>query len=186
MMQSPFTRSIAVTSFAIATLAANLSWGQQSATAQSDSGCYMVTDSGKVVKLDKLCGGSAPPATNASMVKAKIKRRLGGIPVIDVTFNGRQTYEMIVDTGASGTLITQSMASALNVPIVGVERSTVADGSLVLFPIGQLQSMSVNGAEVRNVQVAIAERMPIGLLGHDFFNNYDVKIKQDVVEFYRR
>ena len=28
--------------------------------------------------------------------------------------------------------------------------------------------------------------MQIGLLGHDFFGNYDVKIKKDVVEFYVR
>ncbi len=33
----------------------------------------------------------------------KIKRRRGGCPVVDVTFNGDHEQEMIVDTGASMT-----------------------------------------------------------------------------------
>jgi len=88
-----------------------------------------------------------------------------------------------VDTGASGTLITQEMAEALEVEPVDSVTSVVADGSKVTFPLGYIQSMAVNGAVVRDIPVAIAPRMAIGLLGHDFFGNYDVQIKQDVVEF---
>lgn len=162
------------------------------ATAQ-DGSCFMVNSSGRSVNLDKLCGGSSTAPGTATVTtaprnlfQAKIKRRLGGTPVIDVTFNGNRTFEMIVDTGASSTLITRPMAAALRVPIVGRVQSAIADGSVVIFPVGQLASMSVDGAEVRNVQVAIADRMGIGLLGHDFLSEYDVKIKRDVVEFYRR
>lgn len=159
-----------------------------------DGSCFMVNASGRSINLDKLCGGSstsnpaAAAATTAprNLFQAKIKRRLGGTPVIDVTFNGNKTFEMVVDTGASSTLITRPMAAALRVPIVGQVQSAIADGSVVIFPVGQLSSISVDGAEVRNVQVAIAERMGIGLLGHDFLSEYDVKIKRDVVEFYRR
>ncbi len=62
----------------------------------------------------------------------------------------------------------------------------MADGRTVALPLAKVASMSVNGAEVKNVEVAIADKTDIGLLGHDFFDNYDVKIKQQVVEFYRR
>lgn len=167
-------------------------------SAQSDS-CYMVTSSGRVVGLDKLCSGGSQPARSNStprnaptsapagnMFQAKIKYRMGKTPVIDVTFNSNQTFEMIVDTGADGTLITRRMASALKLPITGAGEFEMADGRVVVMPLAQVRSMSVNGAEVRNVQVAIAEKTDIGLLGHDFFDNYDVKIKQHVVEFYRR
>lgn len=171
----------------------------QRVAAQDHNGCFMVTSAGRSISLDKLCGNPSPspkstaptsaavgtPVTNG-IFRAQIKRRLGGIPVIDVTFNGNRTFEMIVDTGASGTLITLPMATALKVQIVGRVQSSIADGSTVEFPIGQIRSMSVSGAEVKDVRVAIAERMSIGLLGHDFFNNYDVKIKRDVVEFYPR
>jgi aspartyl protease family protein len=164
---------------------------------QPNNGCFMVTESGRSLNLDKLCNQRGVPAmpnmapapqvtAPTGAFQARIKRRLSGIPVIDVTFNGNRTYEMIVDTGASGTLITQAMASALRVPIIGRVESSIADGSTVVFPVGQLRSMAVSGAEVQNVRVAIAARMDIGLLGHDFFSNYDVKIKRDVVEFYPR
>ncbi len=130
--------------------------------------------------------GPANPSGNQKVFQAKIKRRAGGTPVIDVVFNGNKSFEMIVDTGASGTLITQRMATALGVKPVGIARAGIADGSVVEFPIGRVQSIGVGGALVRNVEVAIARQMEIGLLGHDFFGNYDVKIKKDVVEFYVR
>ena len=135
-------------------------------------------------------GGSSTPKTqpggNPKVFQAKIKRRAAGTPVIDVTFNGNKTFEMIVDTGASGTLITQRMASALGVRSVGKIKAGIADGSVVEFDLGRVQSIGVGGAIVKNVEVAIAKQMDIGLLGHDFFGNYDVKIKQNVVEFYPR
>ena len=130
--------------------------------------------------------GPANPSGNQKVFQAKIKRRAGGTPVIDVVFNGNKTFEMIVDTGASGTLITQRMATALGVKTVGIARAGIADGSVVEFPIGRVQSIGVGGAQIKNVEVAIAKQMEIGLLGHDFFGNYDVKIKKDVVEFYVR
>jgi aspartyl protease family protein len=129
---------------------------------------------------------AAKPSGNQKVFQAKIKRRAGGTPVIDVVFNGNRTFEMIVDTGASGTLITQRMASLLGVRPVRTVRAGIADGSVVEFPIGMVRSIRVGGAAVQNVEVAIAKQMEIGLLGHDFFGNYDVKIKKDVVEFYVR
>ncbi len=136
--------------------------------------------------------GAQPPGNqpasggNQKVFQAKIKRRAGGTPVIDVVFNGNKTFEMIVDTGASGTLITQRMAAALGVRPVRTERAGIADGSVVEFPIGVVRSIGVGGAAIQNVEVAISKQMEIGLLGHDFFGNYDVKIKKDVVEFYVR
>ena len=129
---------------------------------------------------------AAKPSGNQKVFQAKIKRRAGGTPVIDVVFNGNKTFEMIVDTGASGTLISQRMATALGVRPVRTVRAGIADGSVVEFPIGVVRSIRVGGAVSQNVEVAIAKQMQIGLLGHDFFGNYDVKIKKDVVEFYVR
>jgi len=129
---------------------------------------------------------AAKPSGNQKVFQAKIKRRAGGTPVIDVVFNGNKTFEMIVDTGASGTLISQRMATALGVRPVRTVRAGIADGSVVEFPIGVVRSIRVGGAAIQNVEVAIAKQMQIGLLGHDFFGNYDVKIKKDVVEFYVR
>ncbi|MBL1173700.1 retropepsin-like aspartic protease family protein [Pantanalinema sp. GBBB05] len=178
----------------ITVVTTTMGWSQLT-IAQDNNGCYMVMPSGSTVNLDRLCGGSASPsgtnrASSPAVAKdiytARIKYRLSGTPVIDVTFNGSRTFEMIVDTGASGTLITRSMATALNVTPFNKSIATMADGRMVAFDIGRVNSIAIDGAEMRNVPVAIADRTNIGLLGHDFFGNYDVKIKQDVVEFYRR
>jgi len=115
---------------------------------------------------------------------APIKRRLGGTPIIEVTFNGTQRFEMIVDTGASGTVITQKIAAALGVVTVGKAKANTASAKAVEFPIGYLDSMEAGGMTVNKVPVAIAgTELETGLLGHDFFGNYDVTIKRNVVEF---
>lgn len=155
------------------------------AFSQEAGGCFMTDSTGRVIPLGGLCSGVTTP-TVQQIYRARIKRRDAGTPVIDVTFNGTQTFEMIVDTGASGTLITRQMAAALGVTPTGVIQAGMADGRIVRFPIGTVKSINVNGAVVNNVEVAIAEQTDIGLLGHDFFGNYDVKIRQDTVEFHRR
>jgi predicted aspartyl protease len=173
-----------ITSITIPTV--ELSSNRWPVWAQDDS-CYMITASGKRVSLGKLCRGASPqPALTKSFFQARIKRRDGGTPVIDVVFNGNRAYEMLVDTGATRTLVTKSMAQVLNLPIVGAGRFTMADGRTIEMPVGRVNSLSIEGAMIRNVDVAIAGDYAEGLLGSDFLGNYDVKIKRDVIEFHPR
>lgn len=112
-----------------------------------------------------------------------IKRRVGGTPVIEVNFNGDRQFEMIVDTGASGTVITQKMAKSLGVEEVGKAQANTASAKAVEFPIGYVDSIETAGVQVHRVAVAIAgKELEVGLLGHDFFGNYDLTIKRNVVE----
>jgi predicted aspartyl protease len=145
--------------------------------------CFMVTSSGKTINLGGICG---EVTANTRNFRVPIKRRSGKTPVIDVTFNGNQVFEMIVDTGASGTLVTEKMAKALQIKTSGTVNASIADGSQVQFRTGVVQSIGVNGAIVNNVEVAIAPRGEVGLLGHDFFGNYDIKILEKEIEFSRR
>jgi len=125
------------------------------------------------------------PAPNQVVFQAAIKRRVGGTPVIEVTFNGNHKFEMILDTGASGTVLTQQTANALGLVPVAKAKANTASAKAVEFPIGYVDSMEVGGAVARDVPVAIAPAsvLETGLLGHDFFGNYDVTIKRDMVEF---
>jgi predicted aspartyl protease len=136
-------------------------------------------------------GGIAPAAPTGavagSVFRVPIARRMGGTPVVNVTFNGSQTYEMIVDTGASGTLITQAMATSLGVTPVGQVRVDTASARDVAFPLGYVNTIEVGGAIANDVVVAVAgPDLSVGLLGHDFFGNYDVTIRQNEVEFRAR
>ena len=127
---------------------------------------------------------SVQSAKTQQVFQAPIKRRAGGTPVIDVTFNGNQTFEMIVDTGASGVAITPKMAAALGVVPTDKIRVDTASARGVEIPIGAVKSIEVNGAVVKDIRVAIAgPDLETGLLGQEFFGNYDVTFKQDVIEF---
>ena len=127
---------------------------------------------------------SKASSDNRRIYIARIKRRAGGTPVIDVTFNGRQRFEMIVDTGASGTVITSAMASALGVSVIGKAKVDTASAKGVEVPLAYLNSIAVGGAVIKGVVVAIGNSaLDTGLLGHDFFDDYDVTIKRDVIEF---
>ncbi len=115
--------------------------------------------------------------------RVPIKYRNNRIPVIDVVFNGNQRFEMLLDTGASATMITPTMAKALGVKIVGTSNAMTAAGAATV-QIGMVRSISVAGSTIRDVPVAIGS-LEIGLLGHDFFGACDISIKREVVEFGR-
>ncbi|OCQ99565.1 aspartyl protease [Nostoc sp. MBR 210] len=158
------------------------------AVAEDKGTCFMVTTSGMTVELTKLCSDSQKINTTSGgkVFRIPIKRHFGRTPVIDVTFNNQKTFEMVVDTGANGTLITQAMANALQVKPTGTLQAQTADGSQVQFSTGKVQSISAGGMVANNLEVAIASKAGIGLLGHDFFGNYDIKISQTAVEFHTR
>ncbi len=137
---------------------------------ESDTGTESKTDTG-----------------SPAVFKVPIKRRASGTPIIDVTFNGGQTFEMVVDTGASGTVITQAMAKRLNVVPQGEVTADTASSKGIKLRTGKVQSIAVQGLVAKDVQVAIAgPQLDLGLLGQDFFGSYDVLIRQNDIEFQPR
>lgn len=196
------TTALALTG-AVLPLAPMGSNAQANDQANDQGGCFMVDEAGNTISLGSLCGyGSASSASPSGqtaaanhrangpeaiasngVVQVPIVRRAGRTPVIAVNFNDSQTYEMILDTGASGTLITRRMADDLNLRQNGEITASIADGSRVRFPTSRVRTIAVDAARVSDVDVAIADDMTIGLLGHDFFGNYDIRIGKDVVEF---
>ncbi len=131
----------------------------------------------KAVVIDNLKSGT---------YRATIINRLRGVPVIMVTFNGSQPFPMIVDTGAAGTLITRSMAASLGVVPEGQVIAQTANGYTSL-DVGYVNSIEVDGAKMNRVPVAIGlPDMDYGLLGHDFFGQFDVTVRENIVEFRTR
>jgi predicted aspartyl protease len=146
--------------------------------------CFMITGSGQRINLGSICG--AKPPAQANLFRIPIKRRSANTPVIEVTFNNRYTFEMILDTGASATVITQEMANLLKLKPTGKLTAEIADGSQVELATSVMRSISVNGAVAKNVEVAIVKRGNIGLLGNDFFGKYNLRILENAIELQPR
>lgn len=157
-------------------------------TAEDPGACFMVTSSGRTIELKNICGLKkvSSESSDKKVFRIPIKRRLGRTPVIDVTFNDKKTFEMIVDTGATGTVITQDMANTLELEATGIMKAQIADGTQVQFLTSNVKSVAAGGIVANNLQVGIAPKGVIGLLGHDFFGNYNISILEQEVEFHSR
>ncbi|MGB3534526.1 MAG: retropepsin-like aspartic protease [Microcoleaceae cyanobacterium] len=175
-------------------IASGLSFGS-SAIAQEYPGCFLETPEGEVVFLTEICptpepeplpGSSASTSPQGRVYQAQIIARDGNIPVIEAVFNNQRAFRMLVDTGASNTVITPIMAEFLGVVPSGRETANTPSARNVEFDIGLIESINVAGAVKDNLAVAIAPALDFGLLGQDFFGQYDVTIKQDVIEFRER
>ncbi len=126
-------------------------------------------------------------SSNLKVFTVPIKRRASGTPVIDVTFNGLHTFEMVMDTGASTTVITPTMADQIGVKVEDLVMADTASEKRVQFGAGKVKSIAVDGAVAKNIKVAIANSgLEVGLLGQDFLSRYDVLMKRNVIEFHRR
>lgn len=164
------------------------------ALSQEHPGCFMKTKAGEVMSLNgNVCifpqtdeKTIVSPLSTPGVYQAKIIKKEQGIPVIEAIFNDQVTFEMMVDTGASGTVITPMMAGRLKVVPIGRVKADTPSQKGVEFDLGSIQSLNVAGAVKSNITVAIAPMLNVGLLGQDFFGEYDVTIKEDVVEFRAR
>ena len=122
-------------------------------------------------------------ATASGVYRAPIISRSGGTPVIEVTFNGSHRFPMILDTGASHTHISRRMANQLGiVSFDQIEAATASSGSVV-FDVGRVNSISVAGINRTSMVVSIGDAVEVGLLGNDFYRDYDIIISNASVEF---
>jgi aspartyl protease family protein len=157
--------------------------------AQEYPGCFLIFDDENVIQLDEVC--PLPPtvegrAANPGFIEIPIKRRDAGIPVVDVLINGNKSFEMMFDTGASGTVITQTMAEQLGLEETGTARVNTASQNDLEVSVTQIDSIEINGIRADNLSVGISPTLDIGLLGQDFFGGYDVTIKEEIIEFRMR
>ena len=168
-------------------------------SAQQENGCFMLDEAGNPINLGYLCDNNnsrtqtistprrnTPNNREPHVFSVPIKRREGGTPVIDVQFNKKYTFEMLFDTGASLTIITTPMAKTLKVKPLGILPFQTASNNRIYFEIGTVSSVNTGGMVSKNLDIAISPSMDIGLLGQNFYDQYDITIKYGTIEFRRR
>lgn len=162
-----------------------------------NSTCFMLDEDGNQINLGFLCQNSAPRYNRdryqspprdreKSVYTVPIKSRRAGIPVIDVQFNDRYIFEMMLDTGASQIVITKQMAKILKVNHTHDVWVSTPSNNRVRMPSGYLYSVGVAEISQSNPFVITSPSMDMGLLGQSFFGRYDMTIKSDVIEFRER
>ena len=115
-----------------------------------------------------------------------IQKKLGGVPLIEVTFNDNHQVQMLLDTGASNTLLTAAVATQLQLQPSGTAQAKTANGT-VNFQVGNVDKIRFGAGEVKNIRVAIGQNdLPYGLLGHDVYDGYDITIRESSIEFRKR
>ncbi len=123
---------------------------------------------------------------NADLFTIPIQQKLGGVPVIEVTFNDNHPVPMLLDTGASHTLVTLTIANQLQLQPSGRSEAKTANGT-ANFQIASIDKIKFGNGEIKNVRVAIGQKdLPYGLLGHDVYDGYDITIKESSIEFRKR
>jgi clan AA aspartic protease (TIGR02281 family) len=114
-----------------------------------------------------------------------IAQKLGGIPVIEVSFNSQKVL-MLLDTGASRTLITKSIAQRLQLQTTGSATAKTANGTAT-FSTATIDKIKFGDGETNDVMIAVGQNdLPYGLLGHDVYDGYDITIKENSIEFHKR
>ncbi len=166
-----------------------------SALTQEYPGCFAIDSNGNFIELGNLCPNQTtdtPGGSTSGVFQIPIKRRSGGIPVVDVLFNGSEKFEMLFDTGASATLITPTMARSLNVVAFDKAIISTASASQVEMEVGRVSTIQVGDATLEELIVTIAPPdvegglQGMGLLGQNFFGSYDITIKENIIELRTR
>jgi clan AA aspartic protease (TIGR02281 family) len=126
---------------------------------------------------EKLPSLSTPKISDPEGFEVHLLRR-GELWLAEVILNERVKRHLIVDTGASFTLINQEIRKdlglTLNERTPYIPMATVS--GVILTPLMTLRSMRVGNADVENVE-AVVFNMPSGqdgLLGNSFLNKFKV------------
>ncbi len=126
------------------------------------------------------------PVENSNSFSMPIIKKLDNIPVVEVTFNGQQKFQMLLDTGASRTLLTRAMANQLQLQASGKTTAKTANG-IIQFDTVELQSVQFGQGMTNNIVVSVGQdTLNYGLLGHDVYKGYDITLKEDEILFNKR
>jgi clan AA aspartic protease (TIGR02281 family) len=108
------------------------------------------------------------------------------VPVVEVVINGSDRIPMMLDTGASKTLLTKGVAERLKLVSSGKTKAKTANGTAE-FDTVKLDSVEFGQGKVTDLSVAVGDdNLNYGLLGHDVYKGYDITLTEDSVQFKKR
>jgi clan AA aspartic protease (TIGR02281 family) len=138
---------------------------------------------------------SSLPVAAPAPVKASVPfEKHGSVVIVKATLNGKAPVKLIVDTGASFTMISSATAKQLDIDTNQNPRSIpfqTANG-MIQAPLINLDSIAVAGLELKNLTAAVHDALPdqevAGLLGLNFLTNFrlDIDSEKGLVHFEKK
>lgn len=124
-----------------------------------------------------------PKVTAPDLTRASIPfERHGQVVVVEAVLNKKTAAKLVVDTGATFTMISAATAKELNLDYSQSQRTMpfqTANG-IIQAPLTDLESITVGGIEIKNLTTAIHDAVPnanvAGLLGLNFLSNFRMDI----------
>lgn len=97
---------------------------------------------------------------------------------VDVVLDNEVSAGFVFDTGADFTAITPALARRLGVDpeTLTEKRTLLTAGGPVEDPVVRVDSLAVDGAEVRDLEVVVCMRCPNNLLGRNFYGRFHLEI----------
>ena len=113
--------------------------------------------------------------------EVEFSKERGQMIIVEALLNNKVKASLLLDTGASCILISNSIAKKLGIKKKGtIARVTVADGRTVKAIFIVLDSVNVQGVEAKNVEAAVLlgvkNDIKDGLLGMSFLKRFKFQI----------
>jgi hypothetical protein len=173
--------------FMVRTRSGNIGWIKASDNAEARK----VDDHFRAQPRDAVMVGpvsSAPElatntsATGAITIPVKINGPRVVVPVTFVSGYSSSTGNLLVDTGASQTMISKRLAREIQLLSIDSQKR-IGIGGAIQVDVGQVETVKVGDAEVKNMRVSIHDRVydfgSEGLLGFDFLSRFQMSVDSD-------
>jgi predicted aspartyl protease len=104
--------------------------------------------------------------------------------VVPVTINGSGPYRFLLDTGASDSILSATVADRLGIPD-GIPRTLLTAGGNVPVTLRMIMTLNVGAARLENIGIAVANFDLLrslnvdGILGGDYLRRFKVSIDYD-------
>jgi aspartyl protease family protein len=139
----------------------------------------------------KHSGVRAPFAAASSPIKRgaadggygsrELMRSADGHFYADAQINGH-SIRLMVDTGASVVMLTREDAQRAGVSVPAERAMAMGVGGTVSVAPVTIDRIAVGGVDARGVQAAVADQLPVSLLGQNFLAQFDsVEIRGDTM-----
>ena len=138
--------------------------------------------SGPAAEATKAPAAASAPAHGEESYETLLNREPDGHFYAQGQVNG-ESVRFLIDTGASGVALTREDAERLGIELDPEKLQVVGSGASgpVHGQIVELDSVSLDGKEARNLTGAVLEGLEVSLLGQSYLGQYAMEVRGDTM-----